>query len=459
MVQLPATNPTNISYAVPGVAPPNVGGFEFREGGNFLSAIQELHHRADYLFGVVDTLVAGFYPLSSFPPGGAPCGVIYSTTGAYPIIKYADLQERQGDKLYNWVKVYGKNPMFDAWLEYNSASWTATPAGQIADDPTTVRVGSFSQVVWNNAPANSVLYHTLTCPIFNYPLNGWDFSKGKIGFWGYYDDNVGAPGAPGAGAAGANEYCEIVLTDNAGAFVTFFGAGAGPGAGGAGGGIGSTLLYDSIWGWCEAELGGEYDNGVANVANKWCGGGGPVFNWNQVNQIDIRMPRGALVNYPSHFYIDGITLPIPPIAISTVGAGLYRRRPLVLNKPDIRTQHALDGYATAVRTHSDSTGVNYVKFMGVGHSAGGNYLRYGGQDFTLNIPEHGITSDTYYAVTIHHICEPRQDVTDGYGHDYITEVEAVPVDTVAYDSARLGYYAWMSPYRAAYHGSTGIRMK
>jgi len=425
-----------------------------------LGTIQELHHRADYLFYVQDPFDAvppnTGYPLHSFAPGNAPCGVIYSTTGAYRIIKHADLQEQQGDKLYNWVKVYGKNQMFDAWTEYNATSWTATPAGQILDDAATVRVGSFSQLVYNNAPANSALYHTLTCPVFNYPANGWDFTKGEIGFWAYYDDNAGAPppaGGPGAGAAGANEFCEIILTDNTGvAFVTFFGSGTG-------GGIGNTLLYDSEWGWCCAKLGGEYDNTVANVANKWCQGGGATFNWGQVNQIDIRMPRGALVNYPSHFYIDGITLPIPPIAISTVGAGLVRRRPLVLNKPDIRTQYALDGYATAVRTHSSTDAVNYVKFMGMGHTAGGNYLRYGGQDFTLNIPEHGITSDTYYVVTLHHVCEPRVDVTDGYGHDYITEVEAVPVDTVAYDSARLGYYAWMPPYKAAYHGSTGIRMK
>jgi len=297
-------------------------------------------------------------------------------------------------------------------------------------------LGNFYSVRANNAAINPILELDFTgnAAATNYSVV--DLTKGVIGAWIFYS----------GAAALLRRPIRVTITETAaagGAQMNYYGT--------------STQCYRDRWGWVTAPL-GENVNIGAGAANEWWPIPAADFSWDQVDNIRFRYEAVA-ADKPTDIYVDGFSLPLAPIAISTVGAGLYRRRPLILNKTDIRTQRALDGYATAVRTHSASTGVNYVKFMGAGHTSGGNVLRYGGQDFTLNIPEHGITTDTYYAVSIHHVCEPRQDVTDGYGHDYITEVTAIPENGVAYDSARLGYYAWTPPYRAAYHGSTGSRMK
>lgn len=437
---------TNITYVAPG-ASPAIGATEFKEGTSFLGTLQEIYRRAGWIFYVDDLLV-----LEDGAPGFDASGDVFrSVAGAFNnnIIGVVDFKERDGDKLYNYIKLYGKNPMFDAYTELNSVSWTAQPAGNILDDTTIVRVGTYSQCVYNNNPANTRLRHMLTAPVFNYA--NWNFTKGEIGFWGYYDDNAGAPpavGGPGAGAAGATEFAEIVLTDSTGAFVTFFGSGTG-------GGIGNTLLYEEEWGWCYAQLGGEYDNTVANVANKWCQGGGATFDWADVTQIMFRMPRDALNSWPSHFYIDGITMPVPPIAITSNLPSVYRRRPFIDQRPEIRTQNALDSKATQLLTHHEGSGVEFIKFV----VEGTTNLRYAGQSFDVNIPSLGINTVVFYATQIHHIIEPYVDVSDGYGFDFITEVEAVPTSGVAFDMGRLRDGPLYSSSQMASRDGAGLRVK
>ena len=421
---------TNITYLWPAGATPAVGGIEFKEGGSFLGTIQELHRRANYLYYVDDALA-----LQSGAPGfSASTVLIVEGTN---IIKFIDWNRNRGDKLYNYIKIYGKNPQFDAWTEFNAASWGGFPGGP-TEDVAIVRVGTYSLRQVNIAPL-TILRFTLNCPVFNYPVNGLDLTKGKIGFWAFYDNT-------GGGVAPAQMRVNCRLIDNAGGIADYFGS--------------KTRIYRNHWGFCEVPLGEDYDaTGVLGIPNQWCVVvGGTVFNWGQVDQIQIQLPRPTLAgNQPFRFYIDGLTLPIPPIAIAQNLPSIYRRRPFILNRSDIRTQNALDSYATSLLAHHENSSVDYIKLMVVGNPL----LRYAGQSVTITAPTLGMAAPgtIYYMTDIHHVIQPYTDVSGGYGYDYITEIEGIPVSTLALDHTRLGNQSVLSAYRVAGAGGTGLRDK
>ena len=421
---------TNITYPWPAGVTPTIGGIEFKEGGSFLGTIQELHRRANYLSYVDDALV-----LRSGAPGFSASGVLIIE--GTNIIKFIDWNRRRGDKLYNYIKIYGKNPQFDAWTEFNAASWGGWPFAP-TDDMAIVRVGTYSLRQMNAAPL-TILRFNLTCPIFNYPVNGLDLTKGKIGVWAYYDNL-------GGGVAPLRMRVNCRLTDNAGGIADYYGS--------------KSYVYRDHWGFCEFPLGEDYDASGAVNADRWCVQvAGTTFNWDQVNRIQFMLPRPNLAgNQPFNFYIDGLTLPIPPIAIAqnAVSQGTYRWRPLILPRPDIRTQNALDSYATALLAHHENSSVDYIKLMTIGCPT----LRYAGQSVTITAPTIGIVAPTiYYMTDIHHVIQPYTDVSGGFGYDYITEIEGIPVDTLALDHARLGNQSVLSAYRAAGTGGTGLRDK
>ena len=423
---------TNITYPFPVGATPAIGGIEFREGGSFIGTLQELHRRANYLFYVDDTLV-----LQSGAPGFSASAV--NVVEGTNILKFLDWNRKRGDKLYNYIKIYGKNPQFDAWTEFNAASWVGWPFA-VTNDLANARVGTYSLRMTNALPLTGLQFW-LNAPIFNYPANGFDLTKGKIGVWAYYD-NVGG------GVAPAQMRVNCRLRDNAGGIADYFGS--------------SSYIYRDHWGFCEFPLGEDYNaSGILGVADRWnVIVAGTVFNWDQVDRIEFHLPRPSLGgNQPFNFYIDGLTLPIPPIAVAqnVASQGGYRYRPFILNRSDIRTQNALDSYATSLLAHHKDSSVDYIKLMVIGNPL----LRYAGQSVTITAPTLGINAPgtLYYMTDIHHVIQPRTDVSGGYGYDYITEIEGIPVSSLALDHVRLGNQSVLSAYRAASAGGTGLREK
>lgn len=426
---------TNILYTPPVGATPVVGAIEFREGASFLTQLQELHKRAGYVFYVDDGLV-----FRSGAPGFSATGVaIYSHPNVSNIINVVDYQERDGDKHYNYIKLYGKNPMYDGWTELNASSWASPLGSGPIDDAASVKVGTYSQVVYNGAIPASGLSHQLATPIFNY--NSWDFSKGEIGVWAKYDNTAGAPGTSGAGTALPNERVGCRLTDNAGTIADYYGE--------------SSRLYLGDWGYCTFPLGEKFQSGIASVAEQWCVNLASDFNWDDVRKIEFSF--GTAVNPPSHFYIDGISLPIPCISI-TQNAGqqaIYRRRPYVDSWAHLRTQNALDNAAAILLPQMDSTAVSNIKLV----TPGDYRLRYAGQSFDLDIPSLGINSEVFYITQLHHVIEPMADVSSGYGFDWVTEIDACPTSGVTYDMSRLRPGSVYSASQMAMRGGVGLRVK
>ena len=436
---------TNITY-VPPAFTPAVGSIEFKEGTNFLATTQELFSRAGYIFYVDDTLA-----FRSGAPGFSASGVILNSVAGLVtnnIVDVVDLQERDGDKHYNYVKFYGKNPMFDGYTEYNSPSWTFTPAGNGLDDTGTVRVGSYSQVSYNtNAGAMVDTYHRYTLPNNNH--TSLDFTKGELGVWARYDNDAGAPGTPQAGdrvngTPGFPNDCWlwVRLTDGAARTADYFGD--------------STRLYIDNWGWCSFPL-GERGGNVALLANTWFLSN-PAFDWSNITAMWFHLYEGgASVTFESHLYLDGITMPEPCIAVSQnlVAQGTYRRRPYVDYLQHINTQNALVESSAQFLAQVESTSINKVSLVAEGNLA----LRYAGQSITVNIPLLGLNSEVMYVTQLHHIIEPYKDVSGGFGLDWITEIEAVPTSGVAYDMSRLRGGSMNSSRQEAARAGTGLRIK
>lgn len=430
---------TNITYAAPGGATPAVGSVEFREGTSFLASTQELFGRAGYVFYVDDVLA-----FQSGAPGFSASGVTLKSIDGDPgnnILDLVDHKERDGDKHYNYVKLYGKNPMFDGYTEYNSPSWAAIPVGNVADDNTTVRVGQYSIVGWNGNPVvtgQPALSYTL--PMNNY--TAFDFTSGKLGTWALYDNTAGAPGTPGAGAASSPAYLLCVLTDGGGVTAGYYGA--------------SSKLYAGEWGYCTYPL-GEEGSTKALIIDEWFFTA--AFNW--ANIVDIKFyilsSPGHTIDDPSHLYLDGISMPEPCISVvqNAVAQAAYRRRPYVNYYQHLNTQNALNEAATRVLEQSESTSIGRVSLITEGNLA----LRYAGQSVTVNIPSLGLNAVVMYMTSIHHIIEPYVDVSGGFGFDWVTEIEAVPTSGVAYDMGRLRDGPMHSSYQTGQYVSTGMRRK
>ena len=471
--QLKAPNPiiTPINYVLPGVpgTTPLVGAVEFREGASFLGTVQEMMNRVNYVFYVDDS-----YDLYSGIPGFDASGFTgYCIAGDVRnnIIIDVGYQERDGDKLYNYVRLYGKNPMFDGYTEQNAA--TAPPAtgwvvdtifgvtNSVLNDNGNAVIGDWSVVACAPNPVVSLIGVELNAPVFNY--DSWDFSKGDIGVWVYYDNLNAAPGAPGVGNAANTGFLFIFLDDSAGNQVGYYGT--------------STGIYIQEWNWCSAPLGEGQKTWAGWTADNWYYLIGANFLWDDVVSIhfigtDIVQPgQGA----PSHLYIDGISIPIPivgeapsltytPLALrnrATASVANYRRRPYVEQWDHIIIQNAIQAEANMFLDRHVDTDINKVNFT----TPGTTLLQYGGQGFDLLISNMNIyngapdTPKEFYATSIHQIIEPRVDITSGYGFDWITEVEGVEVQDVAYDMSRLSSGMVYPSSKQITRVGTGLRIK
>lgn len=428
---------TNILYTTPAGGTPVVGTLQFREGTSFIGTLQEAVRKADWLFYVDDAL-----NLRAGAPGFSATAEILTNTGAgRNIIDQVDLTKRDGGKLYNYIKLIGKNPMFDAYTEQVSSFWSSPPTTTLEDNTNRVMVGAYSQRLYNNAVPNAFLTHTLTCPVFDY--DSWDFTKGEIGFWGYYDNQAGGGGTPGAGGLGANSQVVCRLKDAAGSFVDYYGT--------------SSTLYRGEWGWCSFPLGEPTENTGITAADKWwyffrAG----AFDWEHVEEMSFRLPRIG-VTFPSNFFIDGLTLPVPAIIVEEDAASqaAYRKRPLVLPMPHLQWQHQLDDQAEQLLAHHKDTDVEYLKLVVEGNVN----LHYAGQSYTVNIPELNLNNAIFYATEIHHAVEPRVDLSDGHGFDYVTEIYGCLIGGTAYDNSRLDARQVYSPTQTGLQVGAGVRVK
>jgi hypothetical protein len=456
--QLDAISASPIWYT-PRLGTPLVGAFEFKAGTSFLTQLQELMR-----LGASDTGSQLFYvednswelKIGSALAGVTASGVIARSILNDPtnnIIDRVLYQERDGDKLYNYVKLYGKSPMQDGYTEQNAASWTVCTGGTpiaVLDDTTTTLGGrsKYSLVVYNNATTDSYIGVKLTIPapnpLFNY--NMWDFSSGEIVVWARYDNTAGAPGTPDAGSAGANEYIYCWLTDTAGNQVIYYGA--------------SSYLYRENWTKCAFPLGERARGWIGFAVDTWTNVVGTTFLWDRVVSMEFILglltPAAA-----SHLYLDGLSIPLPIIGFSRDGpaAGTseakYRRRPYDDTWAHIGTQNAIQGAAENFLLQSRLSSINRVKLV-----IPGDYrLRYAGQTFTVDIPSIGVNGSILYATNLKHIIEPYIDVSGGYAFDWVTEVEGVPTTVIGYDGLRLRAGSSYSAVQAGQRGGAGLRAR
>jgi hypothetical protein len=437
-----------------------VGAFEFRAGTSFLTQFQELMRQGasdtgSYLFYVEDN--SWELKVGSTLAGVTASGVVARSVLNDPtnnIIDRVIYQERDGDKLYNYVKLYGKSPMQDGYTEYNAASWTVCTGGTpvaVLDDTTTTLGGrsKYSLVVYNNATTDSYIGMKLTIPAPNYLFNYnmWDFSSGEISVWARYDNTAGAPGTPDAGSAGASDYLFCWLTDTAGNEVAYYGA--------------SSFLYRGNWTKCVFPLGERARGIIGGLVDTWSNVVGATFLWDRVVSMEFILGVPIAPAPASHLYIDGLSIPLPIIGFSRDGPGAgtsefkYRRRPYDDTWAHIGTQNAIQGAAENFLLQSRLSSINRVKLV-----IPGDYrLRYAGQTFTVDIPSIGVNGSILYATNLKHIIEPYIDVSGGYAFDWVTEVEGVPTTVIGYDGLRLRAGSSYSAVQAGQRGGAGLRAR
>lgn len=427
-----ATGQTNIAYTDPG-GTFTIGPIEFRSGGSFLGTIQDMHHAANYVFYVDDDL-----NLQSGIPGSWSSGVTTRCVEGDPsnnVIRFIEWNRRGGDKLYNYVMLYGKNPQFDAYTERNASDWTGIN-GVLSDDITTVRVDNYSLRISWTAGAQPRFELDFTGGKFNY--TSLDFTKGEIGCWFYYETRPGV---------GPIEYAMISLYDGTN-WITYYGD--------------SMRVYDDEWNWINAPL-GESHTGAAVpppfTNNAWYP---PVagFRWDAVTTIRIYMYVAPAAAFAHELYIDGLTMPVPAIGVAQdiTSQTTYRRRPLPLSTTNLRHQNAIQRQTEDLLAHHKDSNINHIALMCPLEPR----LRYAGQGVIINIPNLSINNESYYLTSIHHVIEPRVDVSGGFGFDCVTEFTAAPVagvDEHAYDSKRLSSEPIISSWNLAERGGTGLRLK
>lgn len=425
---------TNITYTPPVGATPVVGSFEFRKGSSFLSGIQELMRRAGYVFYVDDG-----YALQCGAPGFSATTVVIRSIFNDPtsnVIGGVDLQERDGDKLYNYIELYGKNPLFDAWTEFNASDWTSMgPTTSTLTDDLSHIVGSYSiKAVPDGAWIPSLMLD-FTGGKFNY--TSLDLTKGEMGLWAKYTDAVG-------GEATAGVY--FWLRDTTGNAANYYSSGAFSA-------ISSTKLYRGEWGWCHAIL-GTSSNSTTTALDQWYYPTG-TFDWEHVDQLQVWYQSDSGVTIPDALFIDGITLPIPirGIAQNAAAQVTYRRRPFVDSWSHVSTQNEIQSSADTLLTQSESTFIGKIKAT----IPGDPRLRYAGQTVTVDVPSLGINSELFYLTSIHHIVEPYADLLAGF--DYVTEVEAVPISGVSYDQSRLRNGPVFSAFQMGERSGVGLNLK
>ena len=253
--------------------------------------------------------------------------------------------------------------------------------------------------------------------LFNY--TALNLTKGSVGCWIYQH-----------GGSEQQKY-RVQLSDSDGNEINYKGK--------------LTEVYKDHWGWIEAPLGKD----IVNVTydDQWW----PVpltgqFGWEAVNKINIgpEMP----VAVPDYFIVDGLSLPLPPIAIASKGgfSTVVHKRPFVGSRADIRTQVALQRAADTFLSQHQDAGLDSI----AGLFGGDKSLRYAGQSFVADF-DMDVTNLDFYASQLLHIIAPRGDA--GKGWDHTMQVEGVYINERAWDLGRLG------PQPVAGYSIPGIGLK
>lgn len=440
---------TNITY-VPIGGTPAVGSVEFRKGSNFLSTTQELFQRANYLFYVNDVL-----SLRIGAPGFSNSGVtIRSVAGSTSnnVIGNVEFTRRSGDKLYNKIYVYGKSPQFDAYTEYLASRWSSSLAGWTLSDETTeiaTITGNTASIRADYTGGGAATQTFMTLDFSDVDQDEVDMSDGEIGFWWRYD----------GGTSAARACCEIALLDASGNQIYFYSGNSIPG-GGVASNVNSTRTYQTVWGWCRAPVGYDVDTGLGAQPDQWYDTDGTSvagFDWSRVAEIAIRYKDAGGANAPDEMEVDGLRLPFPALALAedVASQASFRTRPLPIQFPYVRHQLTLEEKAEQLLEHHKNSGIDLIKFT----TAGNQSLRYAGQTITVNIPSLGLNGDLFYMTSIHQIVEPYQDVSEGYGFDWVTEVEAIPISSIAYELGRLRDGPIYSAFQLGSNSGVGLRSK
>jgi hypothetical protein len=385
-----------------------VGSFEKKEGQSLLTFLQELHRSVDCLFYVDDS---GYFRSQSLA-GISPSGVTLSRGNLVSEVRF---RRMDADKLYNYVKLYGKNPLFDAWTDLNASSWDGlfTPE----DDTSTKRVGVASVKTTRTSGTSSPnLELDFSSGLFNY--TSLDLTKGEIGMWVRYDGvSALSPRAIRVqlydGSNTINYY-----SGNVSLFITSQ--------------VNRTQAYKDYWSWITVPLGVQPDTST-NICDHWW----PVplsgeFDWANVEKINIQYEQASSSDYPDNFWVDGLCLPVAPIAIASDGpfGTAKERRPLVASRADLRTQMAIQRAADTLLLQHKSPAIDAI----TGRFAGDTELRYAGLGFVADFPM-DISSLDFYVSRLVHTIAPYQDVAKGW--DHIMDVEGVLLNVRAYDMSRL----------------------
>lgn len=436
---------SNINYAAPGLGNPVVGQSEFRRGTNFLSAVQELHRRVNWCFYVDDGL-----NFVHEPPGTTATGVTAtSTVGGVTnnIIGTVDFQRRDGDKLYNKVDVYGPKPQFDAYTEYTAGRWGTVNAGWALSNDGAIKAritGNGASVrMFKAAPA--AVFQGFTLAFNAMGQLEVDMSEGEIGFWWRYN----------GGTSAARACARVTLQDNVPNTINFFSGPSTPPAVGPST-INRTRTYQGVWGWCTVPVGRDSETGAPTVTDQWWTYPGAGFNWDRVRNIGIGYQTfGA--DTPTEMHIDGLQLPFSAVGSAQDAASIaaYRTRPLIVSAPYLRHQLILESKAAQLLQQHKDSGVDLIKFT----IPGNPNIRYPGEEITVNIPPLGLNAIDCYITSLHHVIEPYMDVSDGYGFDWITEIEAIPKNGTVYDVVRLNTAPVNSAFQLAVDGTIGQTVK
>jgi len=386
----------------------SVGAFEKKEGQSLLTFLQEVHRSVDCLFYVDDS---GYFKSKSLGDITSS-GVALSRSNLIGDVRF---RRMDADKLYNYVKLYGKNPLFDAWTDLNAASWGGafTP-----EDDTVVRRVGIASVKTTRTSGTTSPYLELDfgTGLFNYTC--LDLTKGEIGMWVRYE-----------GASSLNPRAiRIQLYDGSNTInyysgdVSLFITSQ----------INRTQAYKGYWSWITVPLGVQPDTST-NICDHWW----PVpvsgeFDWANIESIKIQYEQASSSDYPDIFWIDGLSLPIAPIAIASDGpfGTAKERRPLVASRADIRTQLAIQRAADTLLLQHKSPAVDAL----TGRFAGDVALRYAGLGFVADFPM-DISSLDFYASRVVHTIAPYQDIAKGW--DHVMDVEGVRLSERAYDLSRL----------------------
>lgn len=441
---------TNITY-VPIGGTPAIGPMEFRTGGGFLSTIQDMFQRGNYLFYVDDTRI-----IHIGAPGFSNSGVTITCVAESVlnnVIGSVEFTRRSGSKLYNKIYVYGKTPQFDAYTEYAASRWGSSLAGwTLSDETVTIAsiIGNVASIRADYTGGGATTQTAMTLDFSQMLQDEVDMSEGEIGFWWRYD---------GAGVA-ARACCEIILLDALGNQIFFYSGNSIPG-GGVASNINSTRTHQGVFGWCRAPVGYDADTGMGAQPDQWYDADGTSvagFQWDRVTDMAIRyMDASGAVTYPDEMELDGLRLPFAALGFAEDAASeaAYRTRPFPVQFPYIRNQLTLEEKANQLLEHHKNSGIDLLKFTTVGNQS----LRYAGQTITVNIPDLGLNNDLFYMTQIHQIVEPYNDISEGYGFDWVTEVEAIPINSIAYEMGRLRDGPVYSAYQIGSDGGVGQRAR